>query len=36
MRFKKTEDIPFDLIGELVAKISVQDWILTYEKQLKK
>lgn len=36
MRFKKTEDIPFDLIGELVSKISVQDWILTYEKQLKK
>jgi len=36
IRFKKTEDIPFDLIGELVAKISVQDWILTYEKQLKK
>ncbi len=36
MRFKKPEDIPFDLIGELVSKISVQDWITTYESQLKK
>lgn len=36
MRFKKSEDIPFDLIGELVTKISVQDWIATYECQLKK
>ena len=31
MRFKKIEDIPFDLIGELVTKISVEDWIATYE-----
>lgn len=31
MRFKKFEDIPFDLIGELVTKISVEDWIATYE-----
>jgi hypothetical protein len=36
MRFKKPEDIPYDLIGELVTKISVQDWIATYESQLKK
>lgn len=36
MRFKKTEDIPFDLIGELVSKISVQDWIATYESKFKK
>lgn len=36
MRFKKPEDIPFDLIGELVSKISVQDWITTYESQFKK
>lgn len=31
MRFKKQEDIPFDLIGELVAKISVEEWVATYE-----
>lgn len=36
MRFKKPEDIPFDLIGELVSKISVQDWIATYESKFKK
>ena len=27
IRFKKFEEIPFDLIGELVTKISVEDWI---------
>lgn len=31
IRFKKFEEIPFDLIGELVTKISVEDWITTYE-----
>ena len=31
VRFKKFEDIPFDLIGELVTKISVEDWIATCE-----
>ncbi len=31
IRFKKFEDIPFDLIGELVTKISVEDWIAMYE-----
>ncbi|WP_320814731.1 DUF1801 domain-containing protein [Flavobacterium sp.] len=36
MRFKKAEDIPFQLIGELVKKISVQDWIKTYETAFKK
>lgn len=36
MRFKKIEDIPFQLIGELVAKISVEDWIATYEQNLKR
>lgn len=36
MRFKKAEDIPFQLIGELVQKISVQDWISTYETVFKK
>ena len=36
IRFKKVEAIPFDLIGELVAKISVNDWIATYEKNYKR
>ena len=36
MRFKKVEDIPFQLIGELVKKISVQNWIETYEIAFKK
>ena len=31
MRFKKPEQIPYDLIGELVKKISVKDWIDCYE-----
>lgn len=36
MRFKKPEDIPFDLLGELVSKMSPQDWIALYEKNLKR
>ena len=27
MRFKKPEEIPFELIGELVKKMTVQQWI---------
>ncbi len=36
VRFKKKEDIPYDLIGQLMQKISVQDWIAMYEAQYKK
>jgi uncharacterized protein YdhG (YjbR/CyaY superfamily) len=36
MRFKKPEDIPYDLIGELVSKMELQDWISTYENAFKK
>ena len=36
MRFKKEEDIPFVLIGQLVQKISVEKWITTYEEVFKK
>ena len=36
IRFKKPEQIPYQLIGELMKKISVDDWIKTYEKVLKK
>lgn len=31
IRFKKFEEIPFDLIGELITKVSVEEWIETYE-----
>jgi uncharacterized protein YdhG (YjbR/CyaY superfamily) len=31
IRFKKPEHIPFALLGELAAKITVQEWIETYE-----
>jgi hypothetical protein len=36
VRFKKPEDIPLDLIGELVSKMTPQDWIALYEKNLKR
>ncbi len=36
IRFKKTEDIPFELIGELMKKMTVQDWVNIYESNLKK
>lgn len=35
MRFKKPEDIPYQLIGQLISKITVQDWITLYEANLK-
>ena len=31
IRFKKPEDIPYDLIGELVSKITPQQWIDHYQ-----
>lgn len=36
IRFKKMNDIPLELLGQLVAKMSVQDWISLYEKNLKR
>lgn len=36
IRFKKLDQIPFDLIIELVEKITVKDWINCYETQIKK
>jgi uncharacterized protein YdhG (YjbR/CyaY superfamily) len=36
VRFKKLDDIPYDLIAELVRKIAVEDWIKTYESTFKK
>lgn len=32
IRFKKPEDIPFELIGELSKKMTPQQWITLYEK----
>ena len=31
IRYKKPEDIPYDLIGELASKMTVDDWINMYE-----
>jgi len=36
IRFKKVDDIPYELIGELVQKVSPQQWISLYEKLYKK
>jgi hypothetical protein len=36
VRFKKMDQIPFKLVGELVSKISVDEWIGIYEKSLNK
>lgn len=36
IRLKKPEKIPFDLLGELVSRISAEQWIATYEKSLKR
>ena len=31
IRFKKTEQIPYDLIAELVQKMTIEEWIAIYE-----
>jgi uncharacterized protein YdhG (YjbR/CyaY superfamily) len=36
IRFKKPEHIPYKLIGELMKKITVKDWINLYVKNLKR
>lgn len=36
VRFKKMEDIPFDLIGTLCAKMNLDEWITLYETNIKK
>ena len=36
IRFKKPDQIPFELIGELVQKMTPSDWILAYEQALSK
>ena len=36
IRFKKLDQIPYELIGELCRKISVEQWISTYESKFKR
>jgi hypothetical protein len=36
IRFKKPEHIPVDLVGELVAKMSPEQWITIYERAFKR
>ena len=35
LRYKKPEDIPYQLIGELVSKVTPDEWIEMYERALK-
>ena len=36
VRLKKIDKIPFELLGELCSKITVDEWIDTYEREIKK
>ena len=36
IRFKKMDDIPYNLIGELMQKMSVEDWVGIYESNYKR
>ncbi|MFH4964741.1 DUF1801 domain-containing protein [Gaetbulibacter sp. M235] len=36
IRFKKMDDIPYELLGELATKMTVDEWIQSYESVLKK
>lgn len=36
IRYKKPDDIPFELIGELAGKLTPKEWIAMYEKGLKR
>jgi hypothetical protein len=36
VRFKKIQDIPYELIGELTGKMSTEEWIEIYETNIKK
>jgi len=35
IRFKRLDDIPFDLIEQLLQKMTPQDWVNLYEKNIK-
>jgi len=36
IRFKKMDQIPYALLGELMSRMTVKDWVDTYEKNFKK
>ncbi len=36
IRFKKMDDIPYDLLGELFEKMTPDEWIELYEKNVKR
>ncbi|MBC8311450.1 MAG: DUF1801 domain-containing protein [Candidatus Marinimicrobia bacterium] len=36
IRFKKMENIPFELLAELATKMTVDEWVSIYEKNLKR
>ena len=36
IRFKKLDEIPFQLLGELASKMTPSDWISVYEKNFRK
>ena len=36
IRFKKIDDIPYELIGVLAGRISVEEWVNIYEENIKK
>lgn len=36
IRFKKPEQVPVELLAELCSKVTVADWIRTYESQIKR
>jgi hypothetical protein len=36
IRLKKMDQIPYDLIGELCTKVTVDDWISTYEQAIRR
>ncbi len=36
IRFKKMDDIPYALIGQLAGKMTVQEWITLFEENLKR
>lgn len=36
IRFKKMDDIPYELVGELMTKMSMEEWVDLYERNMKK
>jgi uncharacterized protein YdhG (YjbR/CyaY superfamily) len=36
IRFKKATDVPLELIGKLVSKVTPEQWIITYEKHIRR